>query len=107
MTDRALPRAGGEIGGFADDDETGGDPDADLQASFSSQLQLRHRSDQCKTGADRPLGVVLVCTGISEIGQHAVAHVFGHETIEPCDDLGSTMVGANDVAQILGVETCG
>src|SRR6516165_1721125 len=46
--------------------------------------------------------------GISEIGQHPVAHVFGDEPIEPCDDLGDgTMIGANDVAQILEVETRG
>src|SRR5215472_6696123 len=49
-----------------------------------------------------------MCPGVSEIGQHAVAHVFGDEAIEPCDDLGDgTMVGAEDVAQILGVETRG
>ena len=67
-----------------------------------------HRRDQCQTGADRPLGVVFMCPGISEIGQHAVAHVFRDESIEPCNDLGDgTMVGANDVAQILGVETRG
>jgi len=58
---RQCLQAGGEIGGFADhtallrlprsgqiadDDETGGDADADLQANFGGQLQPRHRFDQ-------------------------------------------------------------
>ena len=45
---------------------------------------------------------------IAEIGQHPVAHVFGDEPVEPSNDLGDgTMVGADEVAQILGVETRG
>ena len=100
----ASPRAGQ----IADDDETSGDADADLQANFGDQLQLRHRGDQGQTGADRPLGIVFMGSGISEIGQHPVAHVFGNEPVIPCDDVGDgTMVGADDVAQILGVETRG
>jgi len=46
--------------------------------------------------------------GIAEIGQHPVAHVSGDEPLKPCDDLGDgTVVGAGNLAQILGVETRG
>jgi hypothetical protein len=46
--------------------------------------------------------------GIAEIGQHPVAHVFRDKPVEPSDDLGDgTMVRADDVAQIFGVETRG
>ena len=116
-------QAGGEIGGFADDapllglaragqiaddNETSGDADADLQARLGGQLQPRHRCDQCQSGADRPLGIVFMGSRISEIGQHPVAHIFGDEALEASDNLGdSAMVGADDVAQILGIETRG
>ena len=41
--------------------------------------------DQLQTGADRPLGIVLVRLRIAEIDQHAVAHVLGDEAVEPGD----------------------
>jgi hypothetical protein len=45
---------------------------------------------------------------IAEIRQHPVAHVFGDEPLKPSDHLGDgAMVGANDVAQIFGIETGG
>src|SRR5215468_7326557 len=45
--------------------------------------------------------------GISEIGQHPVANVFRDESVKPSHNFGDgTMVRADDVAQILGVETC-
>jgi hypothetical protein len=42
---------------------------------------------------------------VTEIGQHAVAHVFGDKPIEAADDLGDrSMIGTDDLAQIFGIE---
>ena len=42
-------------------------------------VELLHRLDKGEPGANRPLRIMLVSLGIAEIGQHAVAHIFGDE----------------------------
>jgi hypothetical protein len=56
------------------------------------------------TGAGRALGIVLIRLGISEINQHAVAHILGDKTAKAADGVGhAAMVGADDLAQVLGI----
>jgi hypothetical protein len=44
----------------------------------------------------------------AEIGEHAIAEVFGNVTFEPLDDGGSTaVVSGHHAAQVLGIEPCG
>jgi len=63
------------------------------------------RVDNRKPGASRALGVVLMRLGIAEINQHAVAHILGDKPTKAADGLGdAAMVGADDLAQILGIE---
>jgi len=46
--------------------------------------------------------------GIAEIDEHAVAHILGDKTAKARDGVGDTaMVGADDLAQILGIEAGG
>ena len=63
------------------------------------------RVDDREPGARRALGVVLMRLGIAEINQHAVAHILGDKTAKAADGVGdAAMVGADDLAQILGIE---
>ena len=63
----------------ADDHEPRRDADAYMQGRAGGGLQLRRRLDDRKAGPHSALGVVLVRLRIAEIGEHAVAHVFGDE----------------------------
>ena len=55
---------------------------------------------------DRSFGIVLVRARVAEINENTIAHVLGDETIEPGDDFGDrAVIGADDLAQILGVKT--
>ena len=66
------------------------------------------RVDDREPGADRPLGIILVRLGIAEIDEHAVAHILGDKTAKPADGVrDAAMVGADDLAQILGIEARG
>ena len=43
---------------------------------------------------------------VAEVDQHAVAHILGDKAVEPGDDFGDrAVIGADQLAQILGVET--
>ncbi len=56
-------------------------------------------------GAGRALGVVLMRLRIAEINEHAVAHILGDKAAKAADGVGdAAMVGADDLAQILGIE---
>src|SRR5271165_4132471 len=86
------------------DHQPGGDPDPRLELD-GFDIEATDSTDQAQPGPDRPLGIVLMRSRVSEINQHAVAHVFRDETVEPGDDLGdSAMIRADDLAQILGIE---
>jgi len=55
--------------------------------------------DQPQPRPDRPLGIVLMCSRVTEIDQHAVAHVVGNKPIEPGDNLGDgAVIGGDDLA---------
>ena len=56
--------------------------------------------------ANRALGVVLVGLRIAEINQHAVAHIFGDETVETSNRLRrAAVIGADYLAQLFGIES--
>ena len=61
--------------------------------------------DDVQAGAHRALGIVLMCAGIAEIDEDAVADVAADESVEPGDDAGATiLIGADDRPQVLGIE---
>ena len=64
---------------IADDHDPGRDAHPHMQRRAGRRLQLRRGLDDREPGPHRALGVVLVRLGIAEIGEHAVAHVFGDE----------------------------
>ena len=100
--DRLLPRRAGAQQ-IANDDEAGGD--ADAQPQPLRRFQRADGIDQGQSGPDRPLGVVLMRLRIAEIDQNPVAHVFGDKAVEAGDRVGdAAVVGADHLAQILGIK---
>jgi hypothetical protein len=91
---------------IANDDEASGDADPHVQRLLCRKPA--DRVDDRQPGAGRALGVVLVRLGIAEIDQHAVAHILGDKAAKAADGVGDTaMVGADDLAQILGIKARG
>ena len=61
--------------------------------------------DHREAGAHGPLGIVLVGARKAKINLHAVARVFGDETIEAANRLRhAPVIGANHFAQLFGIE---
>src|SRR5262249_35752552 len=71
-------------------------------------VEPAHRIDDTETRSYRPLGIVLMRPRVAEISQDSVAHVFRDKAVEPANDLSDgAMIGGDDLAQILRVESCG
>ena len=88
---------------IANHDEAGGDANPNVQRLLCGEPA--DRVDDREPGADRALGIVLMRLGVAEIDQHAVAHILGDKAAKAGDGVGDTaMVGADDLAQILGIE---
>jgi hypothetical protein len=89
----------------ADDNQPGGDPNPRVE--LFGLIQPRHPFDQYQPASRCALGVVLMRLRISEINQNAIAHVAGNKAAKSLDNLcDAAMVGADDPAQILGIEPC-
>jgi len=88
---------------ITDDDETSRNPDAQLQPLGGPDLA--DLADERESGAHRLLGVILMRLWVTEIGEHAVAHVFRDEAAVSADRLAHrAVIGADDLAQVLGIE---
>jgi hypothetical protein len=88
---------------IADHDKPAGDAEPHVQRLRRDEAT--HRFDHCEPGADRPLGIVLVRLGVAEVDQDPVAHILGDKPGEAPDCVGyAAVVGADDLAQILGIE---
>ncbi len=74
----------------ADHDEPGGYADAHLKLADRGHVQPSDRGTDVEAGAHGALGIVFVGARKAEIDEHAVAHVFGDETIEAADRRGDT-----------------
>ena len=80
--------------------------DADLKPLRRGKLT--HRIHERQSCPHRPFGIVLVGSRVTEVNQHAVAHVLGDEPVKARDGLGDALlVGADDVAQVLGIKPRG
>ena len=67
--------------------------------------ELSNRFDERQSGPHRPLGIILMCLGIAEIDEHAIAHVPCDEPAKPADRLCDAFVIRSDHrAEIFGVE---
>ena len=69
----------------ADDDQPGRDPDPHVQRRAGRGDEFRRCLDDGEPGLHGALGVMFVGLRIAEIGEHAVAHVFGDETAVALD----------------------
>jgi hypothetical protein len=101
----------------ADHHQAGGDADAHLElvpgrppaqggrSGDGGHVEPPDRGDDVEAGADGALGIVLVGAGKAKINQHAVAHVFGDETVEAANRRRDTLViSADHRAQLFGIE---
>jgi hypothetical protein len=83
---------------IADHHRPGGDPDAGLEMG-GSDVEPTDGGDHAQPGADGAFSIVLMRPRVAEIDQHAVAHVFRDEAIEPCNNLGHrAVIGGDDLA---------
>ena len=88
---------------FSDDNQAGGDADANLEPFGCSEVP--DRLDLSQARAYCSLGIILLSVRISEIDQHTVAHVSGDEAVVLADRLCNTLVISPDYfPQILGIE---
>jgi len=92
----------------ADDDQAGRDPDPHAQRRSRRGDEFRRSLDDREPGLHGALGVVFVGLRIAEIGEHPVADVFGDEATVALDRRrAAAMVGADDLAHVLGIEPRG
>jgi hypothetical protein len=90
---------------IADDDQPGSDADPRRQCRARGRLQPADHLGDRQPSAHCPLGLVFVCLGPAEVGQHAVAHELGDEALEASDHPGRrVLIGAEHLAHVLGIE---
>ena len=88
---------------IANHDKASGDAKPHVQRLWCGEPA--DRVDDREPAAGRALGIVLMRLGIAEINEHAIAHVLGDKTAKAADGVGNAaMGGADDLAQILGIE---
>jgi hypothetical protein len=88
----------------ADDDDAGGNGDANLKRDIMTGAQRSDRFDKRQGAAHSPLGIVFMGLGIAEVGEHAVTHVLGDEATALGDLVVATsMVGADDPPHVLRI----
>ena len=92
---------------IADDHQPGGDADARLQLD-RLDVEAADSVDRAKPGPDRPLSIVFMRPRVAEIDQNAITHIFCDKPVEASDDFGDgAVIGADDFAQILGIQRGG
>ncbi len=84
------------------------DADPRVQRGACRRIQLGRGGDDRERRAHRVLGVLFVSLRIAEVGEHAVAHVFGDEAAVGGDEAGAAcVIGCEDVSHVLGIEPRG
>jgi hypothetical protein len=72
----------GTLAKTADHHQAGGYANADRERFFRRRLQPCNSGSDIEGHANGSLGIVLVRTGITEIGQYSVAPEIGKETVK-------------------------
>src|SRR5208282_4921687 len=90
---------------IADDDEAGRYADAHGELLAGAGLQARHNRGDFQTRVDRPRRVILVRAGKAEIGQHAVSHELGDETVIASDRAGAGVLNVASGKRYRGINT--
>lgn len=117
-------QARGDVGGLPDDRErlpcdsgahlardhgSAVEPDPHLQGDAVALeqilVELLDAREDAHARVRSPQRVVLVRTGIAEVGEHTVSHPLGRKTLVALDRARThALVGAQDLAEVLGVE---
>jgi hypothetical protein len=72
---------------IADNHEPGRDPDSHLQGRTGVRCEFRNHLNKIEPGANCALGIMFMRLRIAEIDEHPIAHLLGHEPVEPGDRL--------------------
>ena len=81
---------------------------ADTGLQRSTCLERGYCRDQFQPGAHRPLGVILMGLGVTEINKRPVAQILRQKAAEAAHRIGDALlIGRDDLAQILRVHSCG
>jgi hypothetical protein len=90
---------------IAHNDEACGNADPHPQSSARRNWYLPRGRHNFQTRANRPLGIVLMCLRVAEVGQYPIAHILGDEAIEAAHPLLNVFVVAADhLAQVFQIE---
>src|SRR4029077_16632204 len=96
------PTAATEV---ADDHQAGGDANADRERRLRRGLQPGNSGSDIEPRAHGSLGIVLVRTGIAEVGQYPVAAEIGKEAVKGERDAGAGgLKGIDQGAHVLWIE---
>src|SRR5262249_9713167 len=88
---------------LADDDEAGSNANPDLQ--LGSAAPLLGRAGYLEGCPYCAFCIILICLGIAEIGEEAVAHVLRDHPPEAADGpAGYSPEASNEITEILGIE---
>ena len=80
----------------------------DAGLKWSVSFQRVHSGDQLQPRPHGALGVVFVSLRVAEVDQHAIAQMFGDESVKPAHGLGdASLVGGDDLAKVLRVHAGG
>jgi len=90
---------------IADNHQTGGNANAHPQTDTDGSSQLRYRLDKTQPSMDCALRIMLMRSGVTEIGEHTIAQVSGDETAGLVNLLGTAaVIRADHFPQILWVK---
>src|SRR5262249_61561696 len=91
---------------FSDDNQSGRNAKTNVEPF--GRLEMADRLDLLQAGAHRSFSIILMSLRVTEIDQHAIAHVPSDKAIVAADRLGDALVvRAQNLAQILGIESRG
>ena len=112
LADYGICFAGCAAAHLAGDDEASVDADADTErynlSAVDTPVEGLEAGDDAKARVHRAPCVVFVGLGVAEIDQDPVANILGYMTLEATDGIGAGfLVGADHVAQLLGIELFG
>src|SRR5262249_9178324 len=90
----------------ANNHESRSDANTNLEPHFFAGTELWDRLSQFESRPYSSFRVILVCLGITEVSENAVAHELGHESTRLGDLLGAAaVVRAHHLPQVFGIET--
>ena len=90
---------------IADDDLAGGNANARRQGAFIGNLDIIYRGHGVQARAHGTFCLILICLRPTEVGEHAIAEVFGNvPTIACYRTRYCILISPHDIAMVFGIE---